>query len=156
MEQLQTSIIDEMEQYRPIPYATSWQRFANFLIDWVVYYLVYMFIVFVLAILTEILQTDMVSTLVSEEPIDRLLATLFATFVMFCVYLLTEGLSRGRTLGKLITGTRAVREDNSEITWKDALKRSLARIIPFEPFSAFSGSGMWHDRLAKTMVVNTR
>jgi uncharacterized RDD family membrane protein YckC len=61
----------------------------------------------------------------------------------------------GRTLGKLITGSKAVREDGTSLTWKDACLRSLSRMVPFEPFSALGGAP-WHDRWTKTTVVRTR
>ncbi len=48
------------------------------------------------------------------------------------VYTLLEGAAKGKTLGKLITGTRALKIDGSNLTWKDAFLRSLCRIVPFE------------------------
>lgn len=156
MEPQVASIMDEMEQYRPITYASTGQRFANYIIDVIVYYLLYMVFVFMLGVVSTMLSVDMISIFLSEEPGDKLLVALLGLLVMFCIYFFSEGISKGRTIGKLITGTKAVREDGSPISWGDALKRSLARFIPFEPFSAFSGNGMWHDRLAKTMVIKTR
>ena len=70
-------------------------------------------------------------------------------------YTICEKAFRGYTLGKLITGTRAIREDGQELSFKDALMRSLSRIVPFEPFSAFSGHP-WHDTWTRTMVVKSR
>ena len=52
-------------------------------------------------------------------------------------YTICEKAFKGYTLGKLITGTRAIREDGNELTFKDALLRSLSRMVPFEGFSAF-------------------
>jgi uncharacterized RDD family membrane protein YckC len=63
-------------------------------------------------------------------------------------------LFRGQTLGKLFTGTRAIRTDGEELTFKDALLRSLCRLIPFEVFSGFGVP--WHDSLTITMVVKKR
>jgi hypothetical protein len=59
-------------------------------------------------------------------------------------------------LGKLITGTRAIREDGVELNFKDAFLRSLSRLVPFEPFSIWSGNGIWHDSWTKTMVIKSR
>jgi uncharacterized RDD family membrane protein YckC len=74
-------------------------------------------------------------------------------FVLFILYYgLLEGISKGKTLGKLITGTRAVREDGTPISFGDAFKRTLCRIIPFEPFSAF-GYKPWHDSITNTIVI---
>jgi uncharacterized RDD family membrane protein YckC len=43
---------------------------------------------------------------------------------------------KGRTIGKLITGTKAVNEDGTEMSPKTIVIRSLIRMIPFELFSA--------------------
>ena len=69
--------------------------------------------------------------------------------------MLFEKLFKGYTVGKLITGTRAIREDGKELTFKNAILRSLSRMVPFEPFSAFGGSP-WHDRWTKTRVIKSR
>jgi uncharacterized RDD family membrane protein YckC len=60
--------------------------------------------------------------------------------------------TKGRTLGKLITGTAAVKDDGTALTFKDVLLRSVCRLIPFEPISILFG-GFWHDTLAHTMVI---
>jgi uncharacterized RDD family membrane protein YckC len=63
-----------------------------------------------------------------------------------------RGITKGRSLGKWITGTVAVRLDGNTINWKDAFLRSLSRIVPFEPFSAL-GYAPWHDKWTETTVV---
>ena len=70
-------------------------------------------------------------------------------------YTFCEKVCNGYTLGKLITGTRAIRQDGQELTFKDAFLRTLSRIVPFEPFSAL-GRQPWHDSWTKTMVVKSR
>ncbi|HEX2627520.1 MAG TPA: RDD family protein, partial [Chitinophagaceae bacterium] len=66
-----------------------------------------------------------------------------------------EKLFQGYTIGKLLTGTRAVRNDGKELTWKDAIVRSLCRMIPFEVLSGFAYRP-WHDSITKTTVVQVR
>jgi uncharacterized RDD family membrane protein YckC len=70
-------------------------------------------------------------------------------------YTICEKLFRGYTLGKLITGTRAIRQDGNELTFKDALLRSLSRLVPFEVFSGFN-TLTWHDSWTDTMVIKAR
>jgi len=65
----------------------------------------------------------------------------------------------GRTLGKLITGTKVVNEDGGTPTFGQILGRSACRFIPFEPFSFLFGTDVkfpagWHDRFSKTRVVS--
>lgn len=73
-----------------------------------------------------------------------------ATYFLFMF--LMEGISKGRTLGKLISGSRAVKVDGSFITWKDAFLRTIIRFVPFEPLSILGGS-FWHDKWSHTRVA---
>ncbi|SRR5258705_10011278 len=95
---------------------------------------------------------------ISENP-ERgdllLLAYLIWIINTLLYYTICEKGFKGYTLGKLITGTRAIREDGNELTFKDALLRSLSRLVPFEAFSAFGGYP-WHDSWTKTRVIKSR
>ncbi len=84
-----------------------------------------------------------------------LLSYIIGVVNYICYYTFCENIFKGYTLGKLITGTRAIRQDGQELTFKDALLRSLSRIVPFETFSAF-GRQPWHDSWTKTMVIKSR
>ncbi|MBK6634385.1 MAG: hypothetical protein IPG38_08770 [Chitinophagaceae bacterium] len=55
----------------------------------------------------------------------------------------------------MVTGTRAIRQDGNELTFKDALLRSLCRLVPFEVFSGFNIL-TWHDSWTETMVIKAR
>src|SRR5258706_8425847 len=70
-------------------------------------------------------------------------------------YTICEKTFRGYTLGKLITGTRAIRDDGTELTFKDALLRSLSRLVPLELLSGFAFRP-WHDSWTKTQVIRAR
>lgn len=80
---------------------------------------------------------------------------LFAIFHYLFYYTICEKAFRGITLGKLISGTRAVRSDGKELTNKDTILRSLSRMVPFEVFSGL-GSAPWHDTWTKTTVIKAR
>lgn len=133
--------------------ATTGQRFLNFLIDNVL-------IRFTLDFVT----TVGFYMLVSPEFVERGLqfgtseyfimsiAVGFTNIIIY--YTFCEKLFNGRTLGKLATGTKAVRLDGSPLTFKDALLRSLCRIVPFEPLSGFGIP--WHDTWTNTTVIKTR
>jgi uncharacterized RDD family membrane protein YckC len=62
----------------------------------------------------------------------------------------------GRTPGKLVTGTRVVKDDGSRLTFGDVLKRTLCRFVPFEPLSFLGDTRGWHDRWSSTRVVSVR
>jgi len=75
------------------------------------------------------------------------------------IYYLAQEALWGRTLGKLITGTKVVNEDGSKLTFGRALGRTLCRLIPFEALSFLGGSGRprgWHDTIPKTKVISVR
>lgn len=133
------------------------QRFFNYLIDLIPFYGLLFLTGFVLAAVSMALSSDLANEWFSdEESSGFVLFAYLLTFINFLgYYTCCEKIFKGRTLGKLITGTRAVREDGKELTWKDAFLRSLSRLVPFEPFSAFGGYP-WHDKWTKTMVVKTR
>ena len=122
--------------YEPV---STGKRFANYLIDIVIFYL--------LAILIVILFGP---TVYESGNISSIYIVTYIVFLAY--YTILEGATKGKTIGKMITGCRAVKEDGSDITWTDALLRSLSRIVPFEPFSALGGQP-WHDRWTKTLVV---
>lgn len=151
------SIFEEMEQNAPINYASMGQRFANYVIDFIVFYLATFIFGIVLAIIQRITESwFLYELLVNESAESKFWMYLFASLVFIITYTFIEGVTKGRSLGKLITGTKAVMEENgTDITWAIALKRSLCRIVPFEPFSALGGTP-WHDKWTGTTVIRTR
>ena len=151
METTESNVFEEVEQYyQP---ASTGRRFVNYLVDTILYYVFLFGCFFLIGIITQLSGG-------ASEDIDaaaeswawKLLTYLFVFAIMLLFYTLVEGLTKGRSMGKLITGTVAIREDGSQISWKDALMRSLCRLIPFEAFSAFSGRP-WHDTMTKTVVI---
>jgi uncharacterized RDD family membrane protein YckC len=71
-------------------------------------------------------------------------------------YVLLEYYAQGKTLGKLLTGTKVVTEEGQHPTILNILGRTLARFIPFEPFSFLGNGNGWHDSLSRTRVINVR
>ena len=137
-------------------YATTGQRFLNYLIDNII-------MRFGLSFLTGAV-VGVVLQFIAPELLIRMATTgssEYFTFVIIVViqnyllyYTLCEKLFDGRTLGKLITGTKAVRLDGSSLTFKDALLRSLSRMVPFEVLSGFGVP--WHDSWTDTTVIKNR
>ncbi len=147
----------ELDQY---VYATQGQRFLNWLIDNILMRFGLAFVsgvgfsLILAAISPELLQKIANSTDRFSGPV--LIFSLFVGYFNYIVYYtLCEKLFKGYTLGKLITGTKAIRQDGQELTFKDALLRSLSRCVPFEVFSGFS-TLTWHDSWTDTMVVKAR
>lgn len=135
--------------------ASTGQRFANFVIDFIVVRGLTLGFFFLLGGLLGSLYPEELNEVLYEfetNPGYRILDYLMTAAVTIVFYALIEGFSKGRSLGKLITNTQAVTEDGGPISWGNAWKRSLCRLVPFEPFSGLSGFP-WHDTWTNTMVV---
>lgn len=61
----------------------------------------------------------------------------------------------GRTLGKIVTGTRVVTTNGLALSIPTALVRTFCRLIPFEPMSFSLSETWWHDSLSRTQVVRS-
>lgn len=128
-------------------YASTGQRFANYLIDQIVLYVLSAVGGGVVGLLSP--------SVVDDEAGLNIISILIALVVSLGYYTLMEG-SSGKTIGKYITKTRVFTEDGETIGMEKAFVRSLCRLIPFEAFSFLGGPRGWHDTISKTMVVRER
>ncbi|RYX87593.1 hypothetical protein EON73_01090 [bacterium] len=84
---------------------------------------------------------------------ERLIGFVFYGLIMFAI----ETAFRGKTLGKLITGTRAINIDGTDISMPKSLLRNFIRAVPFNALSALgSPSKPWHDSWSDTLVVDEK
>lgn len=125
--------------------AGSSLRLTNYIIDLISYYVFMLCLGFFIGIvkpsLLGIFDNGLISRIIS--------LVLYGVFMSF-----TEGMSNGMSIGKLITKTKAVNLDGSEINFGKAFQRNIIRAIPFNVFSAFGNPcNPWHDRLSDTMVI---
>lgn len=139
-------------------HATPGQRFLNFVVDNIVMRLVMSYATgYFIGILIVSISPGFLNGVQTRE---NLWGFFFLSYLIGCLnytiyYTLCEKLFRGHTLGKLMTGTRAIRTDGSELSFKNSLLRSVCRLVPFEIFSAFGGHP-WHDTWTNTMVIKSR
>lgn len=149
-------LFDSHVLYTP---AAQGSRFVNFLID-------NLFMNFALSYATGYLvgyillqvAPDFLNSIANDEEHGinyYLLVFIISYFNYILYYTICEKAFNGYTLGKLITGTRAIRNDGQPLTFKDALLRSLSRIVPFEVFSGL-GDKPWHDSWTNTTVIKAR
>ena len=124
-------------------------RFINFLVDRAVFYL--------FSKGFNILWGNFLATFMYDEDYyTRYTVSLVVGLFLYALFMgVTEALFKGKTLGKVFTGTRAVNPDGTSISVKTALLRGLSRMVPLEPFSAFGGDWPrpWHDFWTNTYVV---
>lgn len=143
----QQSLLTELE-FNPV-LASTGKRFLNCLIDFIVFYISFSLFLAVLLISAHLTVVPDNSA-ASELLLEALIIVFFSAYYSFC-----EHIFNGRTVGKFITGTKAVNEDGTKMNFRTVLLRSLSRIVPFEPFSAFGGHP-WHDKWTKTYVIDVK
>ncbi len=131
--------------------AESGKRLLNYIIDLAFFYMLAIGI----GIFIAIASPSSVESLTDESnPIgDRLFG-----LVLYGVYMsIVEALFKGKSLGKLITRTRAVNMDGSSITVGTAIARGFSRAVPFCAFSALgSPCNPWQDKWTDTLVIDER
>lgn len=133
--------------------AGTGKRFANYIIDIIVYYIILFFLAMAVAMIDPTLLLWMEGTDAGTNLLSSLISLLLYGIIMG----ITEALTRGRSLGKLITGTRAVNADGSPVSMQTAFWRGLCRAVPFEAFSALGApSYPWHDKWTNTYVIDIR
>ncbi|MDQ8004478.1 MAG: RDD family protein [Pedobacter sp.] len=128
--------------------ASTGKRFANYIIDMIVFY--------ILVILLGIAIGFFKPELLPEGDggiLERIISLICYGLLMFII----EAACHGKTLGKVITGTKAVNMDGSDIGFQKAFTRNIIRSIPFNALSAFgTPCNPWHDAWSDTMVVDEK
>lgn len=134
--------------------ASSGKRLGNYLLDILSFYVV----IFIASMVLGIIFPGFFNALDYEETPGNKLLDRLITLIIYGTYMgLVEGVFKGRTIGKMITGTKAVNLDGSEITFQTAMLRGFSRAVPFAAFSGFgSPCDPWHDRWNDTVVVDLK
>ncbi|WP_315822675.1 RDD family protein [Paraflavitalea speifideaquila] len=130
--------------------ASAGKRFANYIIDMIVFYALVIGFAF---LLIEVAPNTIESYPESSgfNLLDRLIA-----IALYGLYMsLVETVLKGKSLGKYITQTKAVNLDGSPISAGTAFARGFSRAVPFCAFSALGNEcNPWQDRWTNTMVIN--
>ena len=140
---LDSSLIGRDTSYTDADLANGLRRFANYLIDTLMVYI--LFFVFI----TVLYRAGSVN--------ENLIGINYTIYLVMLGYYTIMEFATGKTVGKMITGTRVITVEGSKPDLKTAFIRSLCRFIPFEAFS-FLGSPCkgWHDTIAGSRVVFDR
>ena len=131
-------------------------RFINYIIDFgfaviIIWTIVFIFVMGQYFITGKDID-ETIDEIANMNPlIDRIGTLLVYGLLMFLI----EKFSNGRSLGKLITGTKVVKSDGSELTTDDLLKRNFTRAVPFDQLTFLGNSG-WHDNWSNTRVVRIK
>ena len=130
------------------------KRFLNYLIDLLAFYAIFFVVGMILALSSPTIADNLAET---DTDSFALLDRLF-TLVLYGLYMsAVEAIFKGKSLGKLITKTRAVNLDGSRISTSTAFARGFSRAVPFCVFSAFgSPCNPWQDKWTNSMVVDEK
>jgi uncharacterized RDD family membrane protein YckC len=127
--------------------AERWRRFVNLIVDYIGFFL----LSFIIGIL--------IAVIGGREGVERLqqIPQLLVGIAVLLLYYLPQEMLFGRTLGKLVTGTKVVDEKGGPPSAMQVLGRTFSRFIPFEAFSFFAENARgWHDSIPRTYVVKCR
>jgi uncharacterized RDD family membrane protein YckC len=145
-----TSEVKDIAEPREVVPAGRWRRLGTVIIDQIlIYALIFVFLVLVAIFFGK-------RGIEAFQNAPALLKLPFELMFPILYYLIFEG-TWARTPGKWVLGTIVVDEAGGKPSLKQALKRTAARFIPFEPFSMLDEKRVgWHDSLATTRVVRYR
>ena len=129
------------------PLAGKWRRLGTLLIDYLGWFVFAILIGAVLGLVSGLTGLELI-------PTDGAGSWLFGLAAILGYYLFFETLW-ARTPGKWILGTVVTDLDGRPPRFGAILKRTLARCVPFEPFTFFGETG-FHDKASRTRVVRTR
>lgn len=127
-------------------------RFLNNLLDYVILLAINFALVALSRILFELTSFQYFYLYVDGGPFWDILS---GTINCFLYYFLMEKFLDGRTVGKYITGTKAISVDGTRPTTEQYVYRNLARLVPFDALSFFGVNG-WHDSWSNTRVINVK
>lgn len=138
----------------PLIRASIGQRLANYIIDMIACWLFLMVITIIITLLIIFISPSMIEKI--DDIVDDVVEPL--GWLLYGLYMgSVEALFRGKSLGKLITKTRAVNTNGSAISTSTAFKRGFIRIAPFCALSALKTPCVpWQDRWTDTMVVDEK
>lgn len=133
--------------------ASAGKRLANYIIDLIVFMIIAFVFAMASAIVVLIIYPEAADTIDADFEKYNLLFTLT---IHLSYYTILES-SSGRTIGKLITGTRVVDKDGKTPGIKTIFLRSLTRIVPFNAFSFLGAVPRgWHDTWTDTWVIEAK
>ncbi len=125
--------------------SSSWMRFTNFIIDFVIY---------VVLVLAGSLALDSVFVTTDSDLILGI-----GYFMMFLIFMTYYGLSEyffQKTAGKYVTKTIVVTKDGDKPGAGTIIIRTLCRLIPFDRLSFLITKNGFHDRFSDTMVIREK
>ena len=137
--------------------ASKSKRFANYMIDRILFYGMFFRLGIVTYMLAEFIGNESFYIFLEDlDSINPLLDKLITAMIFVIFYFILESISQ-RTVGKLVTQTKVVLENGEKPAPDTIILRSLCRMIPFNAFSFLGNIPRgWHDTISKTFVVDLK
>lgn len=127
-------------------------RFAHYLIDLVIIFLIQFAIVtLILLAVPEVMNYVYMFSFYIRFGSFTITYDLLSYLIFILYYLITEATMQ-RSIGKFATSTVVIDEYGNKPSTSTLLARSVSRIIPFETLSCLGARG-WHDKISRTYVV---
>lgn len=121
---------------------SSFVRFVNFLIDFIVIFIFYGMII------------PNLETLLNLTSKTELIIYRIGTLILFVAfYYIPFEHKYQKTLGKFITKTKVVNLEGEKAELGDIISRTFCRLIPFDRFSFLFTKNGFHDAISKTIVI---
>ncbi|WP_228384412.1 RDD family protein [Chryseobacterium soli] len=131
-------------------------RFANLLIDRAMIYLLFFLYGVFSVLIYELLNIEFFVNITDKLSSMNRIQDILLTSAVYFIYLFSmEYFTKGRTVGKYITGTKVLSTDGTQPTLQDYFIRTISRFVPFDPFSFFGYNG-WHDNWSNTRVISIK
>lgn len=136
--------------------ASQGLRFANLLIDRIVVYAIFFLYGTFSVLMYQLLNVELFLNFARKlSELSRLEDILVTVTVYFFYVFLMEYFTKGRTVGKYITGTKVISTDGTIPTLQEFFIRNISRLVPFDALS-FLGQNGWHDNWSDTRVINIK
>ena len=137
--------------------ASKSKRFANYVIDRILFYSVFLLLGVLTYIMAEFIGNESFYIFLENlDSINPLLDKLITAIIFVIFYFILESISQ-RTIGKLVTQTKVVLENGEKPAPETIILRSLCRFIPFNAISFLGNIPRgWHDTISKTFVVDLK
>ena len=120
---------------------SSGVRFINFLIDFILWYI----IAYIISLIM----------FVSDNILIGIIGYLFLLSSYIGYYSIME-IKYQKTVGKFITKTKVVKINGDKPENRDILIRTFCRLIPFDRLSFIFSKKGFHDSLSDTIVINDK
>ena len=124
-------------------------RFANYIVDLVTFYIIYFMITGLLLLISPAFNGWLSNASDMTQRLTGILSYITFSFLI-------ESATGGRSIGKLITGTKVIMIDGTKPTVGNFFLRNIIRGIILVDQLSFFGENGFHDSWSETRVINIK